>query len=133
MKILVTGGAGFIGSNIVDALIEKKHAVVVLDNLSFGKKENVSKKTKFYKVDICDQKKVTEIFKQEKPQAVIHQAAQIDVRKSIADPIFDANVNIIGSINILSACEKTKVKKVIFASSGGTIYGECKAMAPKED
>ncbi|MDR0617168.1 MAG: NAD-dependent epimerase/dehydratase family protein [Endomicrobium sp.] len=133
MKVLVTGGAGFIGSNIVDALLEKKHSIVVIDNLSSGKKENVNKQSKFYKVDICDQKKVLEIFKQEKPQIVIHHAAQIDVRKSVADPVFDVNVNIIGSINILGACVQTKVKKIIFASSGGTIYGECKAVAPKED
>ncbi|MDR1244341.1 MAG: NAD-dependent epimerase/dehydratase family protein [Endomicrobium sp.] len=133
MKVLVTGGAGFIGSNIVDALVEKKNSVVVIDNLSSGKKENVNKQSKFYKVDICDQKKVLEIFKKEKPQIVIHHAAQIDVRKSIEDPVFDVNVNIIGSINILGACVQTKVKKIIFASSGGTIYGECKAVAPKED
>jgi UDP-glucose 4-epimerase len=133
LKIIVTGGAGFIGSNIVDALVEKKHSVVVIDNLYSGKKENVNKQSTFYKVDICDQKKVLEIFKQEKPQVVIHNAAQIDVRKSITDPIFDVNVNIIGSINILSACVQTKVKKIIFASSGGTIYGECKVIAPKED
>ncbi|MDR2067135.1 MAG: NAD-dependent epimerase/dehydratase family protein [Endomicrobium sp.] len=133
MKVLVTGGAGFIGSNIVDALVEKKNSVVVIDNLSSGKKENVNKQAKFYKVDICDQKKVLEIFKQERPQIVIHHAAQIDVRKSLADPVFDVNVNIIGSINILSACVQTKVKKIIFASSGGTIYGESKTIAPKED
>ncbi|MDR3125094.1 MAG: NAD-dependent epimerase/dehydratase family protein [Endomicrobium sp.] len=133
MKVLVTGGAGFIGSNIVDALLGKKYSVVVIDNLSSGKKENVNKQSKFYKVDICDQKKMLDIFKQEKPQNVIHHAAQIDVRKSVADPVFDVNVNIIGSINILDACRQTKVKKIIFASSGGTIYGECKAVAPKED
>jgi UDP-glucose 4-epimerase len=133
MKIFVTGGAGFIGSNIVDVLIEKKQSVVVLDNLSSGRKENVNKKAKFYRVNICDKKKVVEIFKQEKPKTIIHHAAQIDVRKSVADPILDVNVNIIGSINILSACVQTKAKKIIFASSGGTIYGECKAVAPKED
>ncbi|MDR1522937.1 MAG: NAD-dependent epimerase/dehydratase family protein [Endomicrobium sp.] len=133
MKIIVTGGAGFIGSNIVDVLVENKHSVVVLDNLSSGNIENVNKKAKFYESDICDQKKVLEIFKKEKPQVVIHHAAQIDVRKSMADPIFDVNVNIIGSINVLSTCVEAKVKKIIFASSGGTIYGECKSVAPKED
>ncbi|MDR2395706.1 MAG: NAD-dependent epimerase/dehydratase family protein [Endomicrobium sp.] len=133
MKIIVTGGAGFIGSNIVDVLVENKHSVVVLDNLSSGNIENVNKKAKFYESDICDQKKVLEIFKKEKPQVVIHHAAQIDVRKSMVDPIFDVNVNIIGSINVLSTCVEAKVKKIIFASSGGTIYGECKSVAPKED
>lgn len=132
MKVLVTGGAGFIGSSIVDSLIEKKHSIVVLDNLSSGKKENINKQAKFYKADICDREKVISIFRQEKPQIIIHNAAQIDVRKSVEDPIFDLNVNIVGSINVLDACIQVKSKKIIFASSGGTIYGECKSIAPKE-
>jgi UDP-glucose 4-epimerase len=134
MSILVTGGAGFIGSNIVDALLAKGHDVIVFDNLSSGKKENVDKKAKFYKADIYDKKDVNEVFKREKPQVVIHHAAQIDVRKSVEDPFFDAQVNILGSINVLNACVENKVKKIVFASSGGSIYGECKASAaPKED
>ncbi|MCA6071811.1 MAG: NAD-dependent epimerase/dehydratase family protein [Endomicrobium sp.] len=133
MKILVTGGAGFVGSNITDALLKKRHVVVVLDNLSYGKKENVNKQAKFYKTDIFDKKAVGDIFKKEKPQIVIHKAAQIDVRKSVADPFFDAEVNILGSINVLNACVKNKVKKIIFASSGGTIYGESGVSAPDEE
>ncbi|MDR2251904.1 MAG: NAD-dependent epimerase/dehydratase family protein [Endomicrobium sp.] len=133
MKILITGGAGFIGSNIADALLDKGHDVIVFDNLSSGKKENVDKKAKFYKADIYYKKEVDEIFKKEKPQIVIHHAAQIDVRKSVDDPFFDAGVNILGSINVLNACVENKVKKVIFASSGGSVYGECRASAPKED
>ena len=86
MKILVTGGAGFIGSNIVDALIEKKHKVVIVDNLATGNIKNVNKKAKFYKVSVCDKKKIDEIFKKEKIDVVIHHAAQLDVRKSVADP-----------------------------------------------
>jgi UDP-glucose 4-epimerase len=133
MKILITGGAGFIGSNIADALLDKGHDVIVFDNLSSGKKENVDKKAKFYKADIYYKKEVDEIFKKEKPQIVIHHAAQIDVRKSVDDPFFDAGVNILGSINVLNACVENKVKKVIFASSGGSVYGECRDSAPKED
>ena len=132
MKILVTGGAGFIGSNIVDELIEKKHKVVIVDNLATGNIKNVNKKAKFYKVSVCDKKKIDEIFKKEKIDIVIHHAAQLDVRKSVEDPCFDADVNIKGALNILEACKNTKVKKIIFASSGGTIYGECGSKAPDE-
>lgn len=132
MKILVTGGAGFIGSNIVDELIEKKHKVVIVDNLATGNIKNVNKKAKFYKVSVCDKKKIDEIFKKEKIDIVIHHAAQLDVRKSVENPCFDADVNIKGALNILEACKNTKVKKIIFASSGGTIYGECGTKAPDE-
>ncbi|MDR3243293.1 MAG: NAD-dependent epimerase/dehydratase family protein [Elusimicrobiota bacterium] len=132
MKILITGGAGFIGSNIADEMINKGHKIVIIDNLSSGKKENINPKSKFYKVDISDKKRVSAVFKKEKPEILIHHAAQIDVRKSVSDPVFDAQINIIGSINLLSACVENKIKKVIFASSGGTIYGECGLKAPDE-
>lgn len=132
MKILVTGGAGFIGSNIADELILKKHEVVIVDNLATGNIKNVNKKAKFYKVSICNKKKIDEIFRKEKIDIVIHNAAQLDVRKSVEDPYFDADVNIKGTLNILEACKNTKVKKIIFASSGGTIYGECGKKAPDE-
>lgn len=132
MKILVTGGAGFIGSNITDALIEKKHEVVILDDLSTGNKQNINPKAKFYKLSVTNAKKVDEIFNKEKIDIVIHHAAQLDVRKSVADPSFDAEVNIKGTINILEASRKNNVKKIIFASSGGTIYGECLKKAPNE-
>ncbi|MDR1195388.1 MAG: NAD-dependent epimerase/dehydratase family protein [Endomicrobium sp.] len=132
MKVLITGGAGFIGSNIADAVIGNKHKAVILDNLSSGNKNNVNKKAKFYKADIVNEKKVSEIFKKEKPDIVIHCAAQIDVRKSVENPKYDANINILGSINILKACVENKTKKIIFASSGGTIYGECSGKAPDE-
>jgi UDP-glucose 4-epimerase len=123
MKILVTGGAGFIGSNIVDRYIEDGYDVVVIDNLSTGKVENVNKNSKFYKVDICDER-IKDIFEMENPDIVSHHAAQIDLRKSVEDPIFDSKVNILGSINIIDNCIKYGVKKIIFASSGGAIYGE---------
>ena len=131
MKILVTGGTGFIGSNVVDAYIEKGYEVVVVDDLSSGKKENLNKKAKFYKLDICD-RSLEEVF-EEGIDIVNHHAAQVDVRKSIADPAFDARINIVGSLNILENCRKYKTKKIIFASSGGVIYGECGSLPPNED
>lgn len=122
-KILITGGAGFIGSHVADALLEKGYEVVVIDNLSSGSKKNLDKRVKFYKADITD-KKIAKIFAKEKPEAVFHFAAQINVRDSVKDPIFDANVNILGSLNVLENCKNFKVKKVIFSSSGGAIYGD---------
>ena len=123
MKILITGGAGFIGSHIVDRLIEEGHEVVVVDNLVTGKKKNINKKAGFYKADICSSK-LEKIFKKERPELVSHHAAQIDVRKSVSDPVYDAQVNILGMINLLQCCIKHSVRKVVFASSGGAIYGE---------
>jgi UDP-glucose 4-epimerase len=123
MKILVTGGAGFIGSNIVDRYIEEGHEVVVLDNLSTGSKKFINKKAKFYQLDIVS-KEVKSVLKKEKPDIVNHHAAQIDIRKSVSDPVFDAEVNIVGSLNVLQNCIESGVKKVIFASSGGAVYGE---------
>jgi len=123
MKILVTGGAGFIGSHIVDLLIEKGYEVVVVDNLVNGKKENVNSKARFIEADM-NSPELIKIFEKEKPDTVCHQAAQVSVRKSIQDPIYDAKENIIGTINILNCCIKTKVKKFVYASSGGARYGE---------
>lgn len=131
-KILVTGGAGFIGSNIVDELIFKKYTVAIIDNLVTGNIRNINKKATFYKVSICDKYEIDRIFKKEKFDIVIHLAAQLDVRKSVLDPCFDADVNIKGTLNILEACKNNKVKKIIFSSSGGTIYGECGLKAPDE-
>ena len=98
--ILVTGGAGFIGSHLVDRLIKEGHRVVVVDNLSTGKKENLNPRAKFYKADICGSK-ISQIFKKEKPQIVFHYAAQIDVRKSMENPVEDAKVNILGTLNVI--------------------------------
>lgn len=123
MKILVTGGAGFIGSHIVDALLAQGHEVAVMDNLITGRKENLNTQAKFYHVDIRD-KEVEDIFKREHFEVVYHQAAQMDVRKSVADPRYDAEVNILGTLNLLQQAQKTSVKKFIFASTGGAIYGE---------
>lgn len=122
-KVLVTGGAGFIGSHIVDRLIDEGYEVVIVDNLSSGKENNINKKAKFYKADIQGSK-LESIFQKEKPDYVNHHAAQIDVRRSVSAPLFDAKVNVLGTINLLQNCVKYKVKKVIYASSGGAVYGE---------
>lgn len=124
MKIAVTGGAGFIGSHIVDAYIAEGHDVVVLDNFSTGKKENVNKQASVEKVDITDAAKIRKIFEKEKFDIVNHHAAQANVRLSVDNPVHDASINILGSINVYEAARFTGVKKVVFASSGGAVYGE---------
>ncbi|MFA5021683.1 MAG: SDR family oxidoreductase [Patescibacteria group bacterium] len=131
MKTLVTGGAGFIGSHIVDALIAKDHEVLVVDNLSTGNKNNLNPKAKFFKLDLTD-KKLADIFNEQKPEIVFHLAAQIDVRKSVADPVWDAEQNILGSINLLENCKNFGVKKIIFSSTGGAIYGEAETIPTPE-
>lgn len=131
LKVLVTGGAGFSGSHLVDRLIEKGHEVIVVDNLSTGKRENLNKEAEFYELDICNPR-LEEVFKRERPATVNHHAAQIDVRKSLVDPNPDAQVNILGTINILENCRKYKVKRIIFASTGGAIYGEGQYLPAKE-
>ncbi len=123
MKILVTGGAGFIASHITDAYIAAGHQVVVVDNLTTGRKENLNPKAVFYQMDIQDPK-LLDVFKEQQIEVVNHHAAQMDVRRSVDDPIYDAQNNVLGFLNILQACAKTSVKRVIFASSGGAIYGE---------
>ncbi len=123
MKILVTGGAGFIASNISDAYIAAGHDVVIVDNLSTGRKENINPKATFYQIDIRD-KGIADIFQKHQFDLVNHHAAQMDVRRSVEDPIYDAEVNALGFLNLLQQSVKTGVKKVIFASSGGAIYGE---------
>src|SRR6056297_1143722 len=130
-KILVTGGAGFIGSHIVDKLISQNNKVVIIDNLSTGQKENINKKARFYKADITN-KKIKEIFKKEKPDIVFHLAAQINVRKSIQNPLLDTKVNVLGSLNIFQAAKESNVKKIIFSSTGGAIYGKAKQIPTPE-
>ena len=123
MKILVTGGAGFIGSHLCDAFIEEGHDVVVVDNLITGRRTNLNSRAAFYLIDIRA-RELARIFEIEQFDAVCHQAAQMDVRKSVSDPLFDADVNVRGSINIFENCVKYGVKRVLFASTGGAIYGE---------
>lgn len=123
MKILVTGGAGFIASQIVDAFLKEGHSVVVVDDLSSGFEKNLNQKAKFIKANICD-KSISDLFESEKFDIVNHHAAQMDVRRSVADPAFDANTNIIGTINLLQNSVKYGIKKFMFASTGGAVYGE---------
>ncbi len=123
MKILVTGGAGFIGSHVVDAFLEAGHDVVVLDNLSSGKMVNLPKEVKVYEVDYVTGD-LDAIFEKENIDVVSHHAAQIDVRFSFRDPVEDVRINVLGGVRLLEACEKNKVKQVLFASTGGAIYGE---------
>lgn len=124
MKILVTGGAGFIGSHVTDALIAASHEVVVLDDLSSGRLANVNPKAEFVEGNITDRGFVEELCQARKFDVIDHHAAQIDVRKSVLDPAMDAQTNIIGSINMMEAARKSGVKHFIFASTGGAIYGE---------
>ncbi|MBN2102480.1 NAD-dependent epimerase/dehydratase family protein [bacterium] len=123
MKILITGGAGFIGSHLADAFIHDGHEVVIVDNLLMGCMENVNPEAKFYLMDIRSET-LSKVFKLEKIDVVCHQAAQMDVRKSVEDPMFDADVNVKGTLNILQNCVQNHVKKVLFASTGGAIYGD---------
>lgn len=124
MKILVTGGAGFIGSHIVDGYITAGHSVTVLDNLSTGVRENLNPQAEFVEADLRDRTTVETLLKSTQFDLVNHHAAQLDVRVSVRDPQFDAEVNIIGSLNLLQAAVESGVRQVIFASSAGTVYGE---------
>jgi UDP-glucose 4-epimerase len=132
MKILVTGGAGFIGSHIVDALIEQGHKVAIVDNLSTGFVENVNPQARLYRMNVIDSE-LAKVFEQERPEVVIHQAAQMVIQRSVADPIFDAEENIIGSLNVILNCIHFGVRKIIYASSGGAVYGEPVHLPLKEE
>jgi UDP-glucose 4-epimerase len=131
-KILVTGGAGFIGSHVVDAYIEAGHHVAVVDNLSSGFRNFVNPNATFYEVDIRSDD-LANVFENEKPDIVSHLAAQIDVRRSVEEPAFDADVNIRGSLNVLECCRNHGVNKILFASTGGAIYGEPEKLPVSED
>ena len=133
MKIIVTGGAGFIGSHVVDALINLDHKVIVIDNLSTGKEKNINSKAVFYNVDIRDKKRIEDIFTKEKPDYVNHHAAHINVTKSVQIPQEDAEINILGSLNLIEASRKIGLKKFVYISTGGATYGEPKYIPAKED
>ena len=128
--VIVTGGAGFVGSHLAYKRAKADFRVTVLDNLSSGKKKNIVSKIKFYKADVKNPQ-ILNIFKKEKPGAVFHYAAQIDARKSTQEPVENARVNILGALNILECCKKTGVQKFIFSSSAG-VYGESKHLPVKE-
>lgn len=129
--VLVTGGAGFIGSHVVDKLIKSGYFVVVIDDLSCGRKVNINPQAKFYKLKLQN-KKLKKIFKKHEFSYIFHLAAQKNVRFSVADPIKDAEDNIIGALNLLENCKKQKIKKIIFSSTGGAIYGEAKRIPTPE-
>lgn len=132
MRIIVTGGAGFIGSHVVDKYVELGHEVVIIDNLITGKREHVNPKTTFFNMDILDPR-VEHIFSGFKPDIVNHHAAQVSVVKSTDDPIYDAQINILGSLRIIKYSLKCKVKRFIFASTGGALYGEPVSLPCNED
>lgn len=132
MKIVVTGGAGFIASHIADAYINRGHEVSIIDDLSTGQKRNLNPSAKIYTVDIADPK-AAKLIAEIKPDVLNHHAAQMDVRRSVADPTFDARINIIGFINLLEACKDVGVKKIIFSSSGGAIYGDREPIPAAEE
>ena len=123
MKVLVTGGAGFIGSHVVDKLVRKNFDVVIVDDFSTGKRKNINERAQLYQCDIMNEKALDDVINAENPEIVIHHAAQISVQNSISAPEFDANVNIIGTINLLHSCIRHHVKKIIYASSAA-VYGE---------
>jgi UDP-glucose 4-epimerase len=131
MKVLLTGGAGFIGSHVADHLLARGHDVAVVDDLSTGKKENVPRGAIFYERDIRDG--CAEILEEFRPEVLSHQAAQMDVRRSVREPDFDARVNVLATIRLLEDCARYGVEKVVFASTGGAIYGEQREFPAPED
>jgi UDP-glucose 4-epimerase len=133
MKILVTGGAGFIASNVADAYIAAGHDVAILDDLSRGSMSNVNPRARFYEGDVRDREFVEHVFSSEKPNVVNHHAAQMDVRRGVREPVFDASVNILGSINLLEASVAHKVGRFVYISTAGAAYGEPKEMPVPEE
>ena len=131
MKIVVTGGAGFIGSHIVDGLLATGHQVAVIDDLSSGARENLPPDVPLHVVDIVDTAAVRGVFERERPEAVCHQAAQMSVSRSVREPLFDAQVNCIGLVNVLDAAVATGCRRFVFASSGGVLYGDVTTPAPE--
>jgi UDP-glucose 4-epimerase len=132
MKVLVTGGAGFIGSHVVDTFLAAGHEVVVVDNLSTGRESNLNPEARFYEVDIRDEA-LDDVIAKEQPDIIDHHAAQMDVRKSVADALYDADVNVKGTINLLESARRHKVRKVIYISTGGAVYGEPQYLPCDED
>ena len=134
MRILVTGGAGFIGSHTVDALVKAGAGEVsVIDNLSAGKRHQLNPKAHFHEIDLRDSEAVEKTIASEKPEVIVHLAAQMDVRKSVADPAFDAQVNVVGFLNLIEAARQNSLKGVVFSSTGGAIYGEQESFPCDED
>ena len=132
MKILVTGGAGFIGSHVVDAMLANGHDVVVVDDLSTGRQQNLNPAARFYRMDIRDPG-LAAVFEHERPEVVDHHAAQMDVRRSVAEPLFDADVNVRGTLNILELARTHGTRKIVYISTGGAVYGEPRYLPCDED
>ena len=132
MKILVTGGAGFIGSHVVDRFLKDGHEVWVLDSLVTGSRQNLNPQARFVEIDIRDRERVGELFARERFDVLDHHAAQMDVRKSTEDPLYDAEVNVLGSINLIVNAAKHGVKKIIYISTGGAVYGEPQRLPVEE-
>jgi UDP-glucose 4-epimerase len=133
MRILVTGGAGFIGSHVADRFIERGHEVAVLDDLSTGFRTFLNPAARFHEVDLTDAPAVEQCIAEFEPEVVDHHAAQIDVRKSVDDPVFDASTNVLGALRLLEACTRHGVRKFIYASTGGALYGEGRQLPATED
>ena len=133
MRILVTGGAGFIGSNVADRFVELGHEIAVFDDLSSGFREFVPSKARFYEGDLRSSDDVERAIADFRPEVVDHHAAQIDVRRSVSDPVFDATTNILGGLRMLESCTRHGVKKVIYASTGGALYGEGRQLPATEE
>ena len=133
MHTLVTGGAGFIGSHLVDALLARGDTVAVLDDLSSGNAARVPDGTRLHRIDVADSTAVDEVVAGEAPEVVFHLAAQIDVRRSVADPAFDARVNVGGTAGVLEAARRAGARRVVLASTGGALYGEDAALPTPED
>jgi UDP-glucose 4-epimerase len=133
MRILVTGGAGFIGSNVVDRFVALGHDVAVFDNLSSGRREFVPPAARLMVGDLTDAAAVERSVAEFRPEIVDHHAAQIDVRRSVDDPVFDAQTNVLGALTLLQSCTRHGVKKFIYASTGGALYGEGRTLPATED
>jgi UDP-glucose 4-epimerase len=133
MKILVTGGAGFIGSNVADRFVALGHPVAILDDLSTGFREFVPPQARFFEASVTDAAAVEAALAEFAPEVVVHHAAQIDVRRSVTDPVFDAEVNLIGGLRLLQACTRHGVSKFIYASTGGALYGEGRTLPATEE
>jgi UDP-glucose 4-epimerase len=132
VKILVTGGAGFIASHISDRFLDLGHEVAIVDSLVTGKRENLPQSARFHEMDVRDPALDT-VFAAEKPEVVCHHAAQMDVRKSVADPMYDADVNLLGTLNLLECCRRHGTRKVVYAGTGGAMYGEAVYLPADED
>jgi len=132
VRILVTGGAGFIGSNVADRFIELGHEVAILDDFSTGLREHVHASARLYEADVADTGALERCFAEFRPELVDHHAAQIDVRHSVADPVHDAMINIVGGLRLLQACSRHGVRKFVYASTGGAIYGEGRELPATE-